>query len=211
MLLGFWVATATFVTRRPPELPQPTRAASNPTPKPNPNPRRAPTFFGGTAGAYTVGRAGREPPFAKSAGSKMAQARAYCRPASLPDFSMASARREHVFGDLVIRLAGRQAGRRVVWSMRRIRRVLRLQAEPGARLVSCAALSGDAAQLRADVSLHAGPGGAQQHPEPRHRLDDLGDGAQGAVPAVDGEAVIVADPVAQLRVVGADARAERRA
>src|SRR5262245_6716767 len=48
MLLGLCVETATFVTRRFPELPQPTRAASNN------NPNGAPSVFGSTGTEHTL-------------------------------------------------------------------------------------------------------------------------------------------------------------
>src|SRR5262245_65528183 len=48
MLLGFCVETATFVTRRFPALPQPTRAANNN------NPNGAPSLFGSTGTEHTL-------------------------------------------------------------------------------------------------------------------------------------------------------------
>ena len=107
-------------------------------------------------------------------------------------------------------LPGLDQRRREVRLVRRIRVVLRLQAEAAAALVRTSALSLQLpVEKIARVELHARFGGRDLEGPAGLRLDDSRGAAQAAGRAVQHPVVIVAAAVLQLRIRLIDARADR--
>src|SRR5207244_5550771 len=107
-----------------------------------------------------------------------------------------------------IRLAGTQQRRWELPFVRRVGEVLRLEAEAGAFAVHVTALAGRYIETIPRIELHARLSGLDDERASRLRFDHAR-GEMHAASAVQHEVVVVAGAVAQLLVVGVDARADR--
>src|SRR5262245_2637593 len=103
-----------------------------------------------------------------------------------------------------------QNRRREVRLIRRIRKMLCLEAEAVALVVGLAAFALHLREKVADVKLHARLGRPDFHHAARRRLGDLRRLTQYSSLAVDDEVMVIAAAELQLLVVLIDARADRR-